>query len=102
MKVRTFKPETYRGCPVYYRNLGTHWEYLVIWQKEIYTAHIRVRPTPINVVLYWFNIEYTLFSQQQNMAIISQLRRLAKTTIDFLNKEPNSYGNVKPFVPHAN
>jgi hypothetical protein len=88
MKIHTFKVDEYRKCKVYYRNFGETFEYLTIIKKELYTTHIRIIPTLINRFLYWFGIEKSLYSRQQQEKILKQLRVMAETTVDFiLDKE---------------
>lgn len=89
MKIKTYKPESYRGCAIYYRTMRDHFEYLAIIRQELYTAHITVNPTMINRLLYLLRIEKALYSSQQQIAVVKQLRRIAETTIDWIldNKE---------------
>jgi len=89
MNIQTYKVEKYKDCPVYFRSFSTHFEYLTVIKGELYTAHIRVKPTIINRLLYWLKIEKTLYSQRQQRLIIAQVRKMAEATIDFILK-----GNV--------
>lgn len=84
MQIHTFKLDKYRNCAVYYRNFKDHFEYFTVIKKELYTAHITVRPHWITKILHTVGIEKMQYSDQQLKAIISQLRRLAQTTIDFV------------------
>lgn len=84
MNVQTYKVIKYKGCPVYFRSIKNHFEYLTIINSQLYTAHISVRPTLINKLLYWARIEKAQYSEQQLGAIIKQINRLAETTIDFI------------------
>lgn len=81
MRIKTFKKEEYRGCPVYFRNFQRHFEYLTVIKGEIYTTHITVNPTFINLLLYWFGFQER-YSNQQYQIILKQLRYMAQTTID--------------------
>jgi RNAse (barnase) inhibitor barstar len=87
MRIITFKPEDYKGHPVYYRNFKDHFEYFTIVRGELYTAHITVKPTLINMILCWIGIEKTNYSVQQQGKILKILRRLAETTVDFKNNK---------------
>jgi hypothetical protein len=88
MKVTTFKSEKYSDCPIYYRNLKNHFEYLTIIENELYTAHLTVRPHLITRTLYLLGIEKLPYSQTHLNKIISILRNMAETTIDYkLKKE---------------
>jgi hypothetical protein len=87
MQIKTFQPETYRQCQIYYRNFQSHFEYLTVIDNQIYTAHITIRPTIINLILYWLKLAPEKYSDQQYKNILALLRRLAKTTIEtILNK----------------
>ncbi len=95
MKIHTYKVDNYHNCPIYYRNFGHCFEYLAVINNEIYTAHISVIPTVINRLLYWFKIEKSEYSRQQQEKIIAQLRKMAETTIDFiLNEKDNIKDNI--------
>ena len=82
MRILTFKKGTYRDCPVYYRNMLKHFEYLTVINGEIYTAHLTAKPTIINHVLYWLGIEKTFYCDQQIKRVLKYLEGTAKTTID--------------------
>ena len=88
MKIKTFKPENYRGCQIYFRNFSTHFEYFVVIKNEIYTAHITITPTVINILLYWARLMPTKYSDFQEGKILIILRRMAQTTVDtIIDKE---------------
>jgi RNAse (barnase) inhibitor barstar len=87
MNIKTFKIDIYKDCPIYYRNFGKHFEYLTIIKGELYTTHITINPSPVTRALFFLKIEKLQYSEQQLKAIISQLRRLAETTIDFILKD---------------
>ncbi len=88
MRVTTFKSEKYLDCPIYYRNLKNHFEYLTIIENELYTTHITVRPHLVTKILYLLGIEKIPFSKSQLNKIIALLRKMAETTIDYkLKKE---------------
>lgn len=89
MKITTYQVEEYKKCPIYYRNLKYHFEYLTIVKGQLYTAHLSVIPTFINRLLYWLKLEKTYYSQQQTKKILFQLRQMAETTIEFVLDESN-------------
>lgn len=84
MNVHTFKIDSYRECPIYYRNLAQHFEYLTIINGQLYTAHMEVKPHRITKWLYRLAIEPTQYSVQQRTAVLKHLRKMAETTIDFI------------------
>ena len=83
MKVTTFKSEKYRDCPIYYRNLKNHFEYLTIINSELYTAHLSVRPHIVTRTLHLLGIEKLPYSQTHLNKIIAILHNMAETTIDY-------------------
>lgn len=87
MKITTYKVDNYRGCPVYYRGFNQHFEYLTILKKQLYTAHIAVRPGIIPRLIYLLGFAKSPYTENQTKAILKQLRLLAESTIDtILNK----------------
>ena len=82
MQIKTFKLDNYRDCPIYYRNFGTHFEYLTVIEGQIYTAHYNITPTKINLLLYWLKLAPEKYCDKQYRPILLSLRRLAETTID--------------------
>jgi hypothetical protein len=44
MQIVTYKPEEYRGCPVYIRRIGTLFEYLTVVGGLIYAGNVEIRP----------------------------------------------------------
>lgn len=82
MKITTFEPQEYRGCKIYYRNFLTHFEYFIIINKELYTAHITIKPLPISRLLYWLEFSNLLYSKKTIAGTLGYLRKMAETTID--------------------
>lgn len=80
MTIKTFQTEKYRECPVYYRNFLSHFEYLVVIENQIYTAHITILPTAYSRFLSWFGAEK--YSKEEYEKILEIIRRMAQTTID--------------------
>ena len=90
MNIRTYKKDEYRGCPIYYRNFGFHFEYLVCIKNQIYTAHITVNPNLFNRLLFWLGVEKSYYNEKEQVAIVVALRRMANTTIDFILDKKNN------------
>jgi len=88
MNIRTFKPEEYKKCKIYYRNFQDHFEYFTIVKKELYTAHIKIRPYWITKILYMLDIftvvDKSPYSQEQLKHILGALRKMAESTIDYV------------------
>jgi hypothetical protein len=84
MKIQTFGVERYRDCPIYFRRLETHFEYLVTINGELYTTHISVNPHWITKTCFLLGIEKSPYSIQQTKNILKVLRNLAQTTVDFI------------------
>lgn len=91
MKIQTYKVENYRDCPIYYRSMRDHFEYLTIIKGELYTAHISVKPHWLTNLLFRLDItsgvDKVPYSKQQLSNIIFQLRKMAETTIDWVLKD---------------
>lgn len=84
MNIKTFSVREYRGCKVYLRNFADCFEYLTVLEKEIYTAHIRVKPHPISLILYYLGFEKEKYSYQIYQKIGQQLNIMAEATIDYI------------------
>lgn len=76
MKIRTLQHGFYKNCKVYYRNFGNTFEYLVVIDGEIYTAHVTIIKTWWQMLL---NRDYT---KKQLVDAVNYLARIAETTID--------------------
>ena len=91
MNIKTFKKDEYRGCPVYYRNFGKCFEYFTIINKELYTAHIKIKPYWITKILCMLDIftrvDKSPYSKQQLKHILGALRKMAETTVDTVLSE---------------
>ena len=84
MRIKTFKKDEYKGCPIYYRNFKNHFEYLTIVNNELYTASIDARPHWITNLFYILKIEKKQYSDYQLKNILKFLKHYAQTTIDFI------------------
>lgn len=86
MKIITFKSDSYKSCPIYYRNFKDQFEYLTIVKGELYTAHISVRPHWLTKLFYRLDISTKVdklpYSKQQLANILRTLRKMAETTIE--------------------
>jgi hypothetical protein len=87
MEIQTYKKEEYAGAPIYYRNFKFHWEYLTIIKKEIYTAHIEVRPKFLDRLLFTLGINEKRFSEKEEINILKYLRKMAETTVEMKLKK---------------
>jgi hypothetical protein len=90
MKIHIFKPEEYEGCRIYYRNFHNHFEYLAVINKELYTAHISVKPHWFTKLFYLLGIEKKPYSEQQLKKILTVLRNMAETTIKFIKEQKDN------------
>jgi hypothetical protein len=82
MKTKIFQVEKYQNCPIYFRNLNKHFEYLTVINNEIYTAHLEIRPTALNKILFLLKLQPDRYSDQQYQRILKILRRMAQSTIE--------------------
>lgn len=83
MEIKIFKVDKYRGCPIYYRNMGNVFEYLAVIRKELYTHQIEVSPKFWRKVLHGLTLIKSAYSDQELADIIKFLKRVAETTVDF-------------------
>ncbi len=84
MQIKTYQPENYRGCKVYFRNFQNHFEFLAIVDGEVYTRHVEVRPHWITKILYFIGIEQFQYSALQEAEVIKLLGDCARETVDIL------------------
>jgi len=88
METRTYPVEKYRKCPIYFRSMRDHFEYLTIIKNQLYTAHITVKPYWITKLFFDLDISKRVdkvpYSQSQLKNILATLRKMAETTIDFV------------------
>ena len=78
MQINTLQATEYKGYKVYIRNFNNIFEYLVIYQGELYTTHIVVTKTLFQTV---FARPYT---EAQLESATKVLMNMAQTTIDYL------------------
>lgn len=78
MQINTLQATEYKGHNVYIRNLNNIFEYLVIFENELYTTHIVVTKTIVQSML---GLPYT---QAQLESATKLLMNMAQTTIDYL------------------
>lgn len=84
MIIETFKPVTYKGSIVYVRRIQTHFEYLLIFGGQIYTAHLTLKPGLIPLALYLLKIKKSRYTDKQLSNAVNYLHKMAETTIDHL------------------
>lgn len=84
MKIQTFEVDNWKGCPVYFRNFGIHFEYLTIIEGQLYTASIGVKPHWITYILYLLGLEKNKYNRSQLKNILKQLKIMATTTVDYI------------------
>ena len=77
MKIRTLKPSVYRKCSIYYRNYGSTFEYLAVVDGKIYTMHVTIRRTPMQV------LRGRDYSEKQLTDIVNYLAPYAEATVDY-------------------
>lgn len=82
MTVKTFAPENYRNCPIYYRQMNTHFEYLTVIDNQLYTAHNTLTPKFYRRVAAWLGWIKDAYSEKEYQDILKFLRALAETTIN--------------------
>lgn len=78
MQIRTLNVQEYRGCTIYYRSIGTVFEYIAVVRGKVYTSHITIRKTP------WQLVTGRDHSEKELANIIKYLARYAETTVDYV------------------
>lgn len=93
--IKTFEVKKYRGCPIYFRLVGTSiWEYFTIIDKELYTAHYDITAAWWRRIIFHFNKDFEkLFTEQQKQICLKLLKAGAETTIDTINQKKQDGGN---------
>ncbi|MCF7875360.1 MAG: hypothetical protein K9L99_05820 [Candidatus Omnitrophica bacterium] len=86
MNIKTYKVDQYKKKKIYYRNYGEMFEYLVVMGGELYTAHIKIKPSFKMKMLFLLGIKEEKYTEDQTKAIIKQLRLMAEATIDHIQK----------------
>lgn len=81
MTIITLKATQYKGNNVYIRNFGNTFEYILVVDGQVYTAHITVTKMPFQALL---GKPYT---PQQLADATAYLMRIAETTIDELTQD---------------
>jgi coproporphyrinogen III oxidase-like Fe-S oxidoreductase len=87
MKTIIFCVEKYRDCPIYYRQLKHHFEYLTVINNEIYTAHIEITPRRIMKIVYAIGLVKSEYSPAEIKNILKILRAMATSTVENILKE---------------
>jgi hypothetical protein len=77
MQIRTLQASEYRGCKIYYRQIGTVFEYLAVVKGQLYTTHIVIRRTP------WQVLTGKGASKKEDIDIVNFLAKYAETTVDY-------------------
>lgn len=84
MNIRTIEASTYKGAKVYIRNYKNIFEYLVIYNGELYTTHIVVTK---GLIQWLLGKPYT---DDQIMATKKMLMNTAQATVDFIEEQNKS------------
>lgn len=87
MEIKTFATQEYKGAKIYVRNWEKHWEYLTVFDGEIYTAHISVAPRFIRSVLYSLRVVAFPYTKEESDGAYKYMVKTAESTIDFLLKD---------------
>jgi len=80
-KIKVIKRLNYKKCPVYIRALDSRFEYLVVYNNQLYSHYINIEPSLLNRFL---KEKYT---KEQLDKIVKLLFIMACKTIDGLLKK---------------
>lgn len=86
MQITTLDASEYKGYKVYIRNFHNIFEYLVVFDGLLYTAHIVVTKTPLQYILG------KPFTKKQLEAATKYLTNTAQATVDFLIEKKQGKG----------
>ena len=80
MKLATLKVIKYKGCPIYIRRLGSHFEFIVIFKNKIYNEYIALIPN------WWKAFNDNPFTEKEVKDTAMILIGMAKHLINDLKK----------------
>lgn len=80
--IKVFKTKEYRNCPIYFRQIGWgFWEYLIVLNNQIYTAHYIIRPK------WWRCFLKETYRKKDVQAILTMITAAAEATIDTIKDD---------------
>ena len=85
MIVETLKLHEYKGMNVYVRRFGIVFEFLVLYEQQLFQKHMIVKPR------FWRRVlrEKNRYSKKQKAVIAAMLLGAAEKTIDDIIKREN-------------
>ena len=84
-KYRLLRKVGYKGGLVYIRNIGQMFEYMIVYEGELYTNFVIVRPQ------WWRNLLFeNPYTEKQEENTVQLLLGIANKTIDELIKKYNA------------
>lgn len=86
MKFLTFPVKTHRGCPVYVRCFGNHFEYLTVIGNQIYQHVVKIKPRLLRGIFWKLGMLPHPFSQGELSSNRAYLEKMCYTTIETLTK----------------
>ena len=84
MQIHTLELTKYKKNNVYVRLFGTTFEYIVVFNEQVYTAHVTIKPDVKNYMLYFLGRQKYPYSKDQIKKISEYLQQVAHATIDHL------------------
>ena len=96
MEIRTFKSGEYRGCNIYFRNIGTMFEYFAIVNTQLYSANIVAIPRLSRRGVHAIYSKFPLYTESQISGAIKCLSTMARTTVDLILDPPEDQQSVTP------
>lgn len=83
MNIKTFKSIEYKGCPIYFRNIGYVFEYFTIINNELYTSHSTIRPILVRRILYRLGLKNAYTDKEYQKILNSQfVGTMAMSVVD--------------------
>lgn len=87
MQIQVVKKQEYKGYDILIRNIWIYWEYLFVKNGKIFSAFVILKPRFWERVKKWLGIKKFFYSKQEQEGAVKLLTMMAKTTIDYLEKQ---------------
>jgi len=85
MQITTLQASKYKGCKVYIRRIDNIFEYLVIFDGELYTTHNVITKPFFRKIM---GLDYT---DEQLQNITKAMQNTAEVTVDYLLDQQKSH-----------
>ena len=87
MRITVLRKTEYKNCPVYILQFGTVFQYLFIFENEIYQHHGFLPPNPFLYILYFLRLRKFPYSEGELKGGEEAILNGALSAIDLLKKQ---------------